>query len=89
VPVLAGVAVKVTGVPAQTGPAGLAAKATVGVRFGFTAIVMVLDTAVFDVKQVPPLILMEQEIISPFTRLDEVKLFTALLCTGFPFTRKV
>jgi len=84
VPVLAGVAVNVTGVLAHTGPAGLAAIATVGVMPGFTTIVMVLDAAVFDVKQVAPLIVIEQEMIVPLVRTDEVKLLVAPLCTGFP-----
>jgi len=76
---LADVAVKVTGVPAQTGPAGLTVIVTAGVWFGFTLTGIVLEAAVFIVRQVPPLILIVQETISLLANVEEVKLFVALL----------
>jgi hypothetical protein len=72
VPLLLAVAVKVTGVAAHTGPAGLTASVNVGLRFGFTAIVIVLDAAVLDVKQFPPLILIAQETIVPLVSVEDV-----------------
>ena len=48
---LVAVAVKVTDVPVQIGPAGFAIILTVGVEFGFTAIVIVLDVAVVGTAQ--------------------------------------
>jgi len=88
-PVLLAVAVKVTGVAAHTGPVGLTASINAGLRFGFTAIVIVLDVAVFDVKQVPPLIAIEQETVFPFDNVEALKVLEELLCTGFPLTEKV
>jgi len=86
VPVLAAVAVNVMGVAAQTGPAGLAAKTTAGVKLGFTAMLMAFDDAVLAVKQVPPLTVIAQVTLFPFTSVDEVYVLAALLCTGVPST---
>jgi len=82
-------AVNVTGTVAQIGPAGLAANTTAGVRLGFTAILIVLDAAVLAVRQVPPAIVMVQVTVLPFAKLEVVKVFDALFCTGLPLTRKV
>ena len=79
VPVLAAVAVKVTELPAQTGPAGSTDIEFVAVNNEFTEMVMMLETAVLLVKQVPPVIFISQEILSPFARVLEVNIFEALL----------
>jgi len=84
--VLAAVAVNVTGMAAQTVPAGLAAKITAGVRFGFTVMLMAFELAVVDVKQLPPLILISQVTILPFDKLEEVNVLAALFCTWLPLT---
>ncbi len=64
-PVLAAVAVNWTLVPAQIDPAGFAAIVTVGVLAGVTVIVIVLDEAVVELIQVPPLILISTVTASP------------------------
>jgi hypothetical protein len=51
--------------------------------------VIVLDVAVFDVKQVPPLIVIAQETVFPFAKVAELYVLEELLCTGFPLTEKV
>jgi len=89
VPVPVAVAEKVTGVPAHTVVTGLAAMVTAGVNTGFTAILIVLDVAEAAVKQVDPLILIEQVTISPLTSVEDVNVFAALVCTGLPLTKKV
>jgi hypothetical protein len=60
--VFAAVAVNVTLVPKQIGDAVPVAKVTEGVEVALTAIFTVLDAAAFVVMQLPPLMLMLQEI---------------------------
>ncbi len=60
-PVLPAVAVKVAVAPAHIGLVPVVcAMLTVGVRFAFTVMVIVLDDAVLVVKQVPPVTVMSQ-----------------------------
>jgi len=83
-PPFVGVAVKVTEVPAQIAPGGLAVIFTAGVRFGFTNIVILLEVAVAGETQFA----LEVRItftISPLTR--EAELYVAAFVPTFiPFT---
>ena len=65
------VAVNVTDVPAQIELCGEAVILTVGVE-DITVIIIVLEDAVFDVRQFPPVIVMSQVTASPLTSEDEV-----------------
>ena len=56
---------KVTDVPVQMAPEGEAPMLTVGVTPAFTDIVIVLDVAVFEVRQVPPVIVISQVTVLP------------------------
>ena len=64
-PRLDGVAVKVTEVPVQIAPEGEAPMLTVGVTLELTDIVIVFDVAVFELRQVPPVIVMSQVTVLP------------------------
>jgi len=64
---LVGVAVKVTEVPAQTAPGGLAVIFTAGVRTGFTSIVILLEVTVAGETQFALEIIITF-IISPLTK---------------------
>ena len=61
----------VTDVPAQINPCGEAAMLTVGVE-AITVINIVLEDAVFDVRQLPPVIVISQVTTSPLISEDEV-----------------
>ena len=76
-PVLAAVAVNVTGVPAQIAPVGIAAMETVGVRLVFTIMVMVLELAVVAARHVPPATVISHVILSPVTNVVVVKVVDA------------
>ena len=78
-PRLEAVAVKVTDVPAQMAPDGDAAMLTVGVTFAFTVMVIVLDVAVVDVRQVPPVTVITQLTASLLASVVLVNVFDALL----------
>ena len=69
---LLAVAVKVTGVPGHMVADGTAAIVTEGVRFGFTAMVIILEVAVLEVKQVPQVTVISQETVLPLIRVAEV-----------------
>ena len=77
-------AVKATEVPGQMAPAGKAAMLTVGVRFGLTLMVIVLEEAVVVVKQVPPVTVMSQVTALPLARVVEVKVLDVPDCTLLP-----
>ena len=86
---LLAVAVNVTDVPAQIGPDGDAAMLTVGVILEFTTMVIVLDVAVVDVKQVPPVTVITTSTVFPFASVELVKVLDAPLCTLLPLTLKL
>ena len=67
-PPLVGVAVKVTEVPAQIAPGGLAVIFTAGVRIGFTNIIILLEVAVTGETQFA-LEVMITFTISPLTKV--------------------
>ena len=69
---MAGVAVKVTDVPAQMAPKGDAAIVTVGVMLAVTTMVSVFEFAVLLLKQVPPVIVMVQVIVLPLASVVDV-----------------
>ena len=69
-PVLVALAVNVTDVPAQIKPCGETAILTAGVE-AITIINIVLEDAVFAVKQVPPVIVISQVTASALTSEDE------------------
>ncbi len=83
-----GTAVKLTMVPVQICPAGFAETRTAGVTFGFTCIAMVLDAAVAEVRQVPPLIVISQVTTSPLISVELLNDPNAPFCTLIPFTLK-
>jgi len=87
-PVLFAAAVKVTGVPEQIFPGGLAVMFTDGVRFGFTAIVMVFEVAEVEVRQLPPVIVISQVTVFPLASVELVCVLDALFCTEVPLTLK-
>ena len=68
---MVGVAVKVTFVPEQMAPAGLAAIETLAVTFGFTVMVIAFDVAGLPVAQVA-LLVITQVIMSEFTKAASV-----------------
>jgi len=70
---LVGVAVKVTEIPAQIAPPGLAEIFTTGVKIGFTSMFMVLEEAVGEARQAPPLTVMSQVTVFPFANVVVVK----------------
>ena len=72
----------------HTGPAGFAVIFTVGVEFGFTAVAIVLEPAVVEVKQVPPVTVISQLTVLPFASVVVVNILEALFCTLLPFTLK-
>ena len=84
VPPLPGVAVNVTGVPEQTGPAGTATILTAGVSAGLTTIVTVLDVAVAGEGQTA-LEVITTVTISPLVNEDELKV-EAFAPVFTPFT---
>ena len=77
-PPLVGVAVNVTEVPAQIAPCGLEVIFTVGVKIGFTNIFIVLEEAVVEARQLPPLIVISQVTVFPLARVEVVKVLEAL-----------
>lgn len=70
-PVFAAVAVNMSWLPAQTGPAGNTARLMVGVIKGITVTVMEFELTVLEVKQ-PPLMMIVQEILSPLFKVEQV-----------------
>ena len=88
-PVFNVIAVKLTGVPAQIGPAGEEVKLTIGVKRGITSTVILFESAEFEVRHVSPARVIRQVTTSPLARLFEVNVFDALLCTLFPLTMKL
>jgi hypothetical protein len=84
-PKAAAVAVKVSGLPAQTTPVGKTLMLTVGDKGVLTSSVTVFDVAVFDVKQFPVAII-EHETMSPSESVEDEKLLPAPDCTLTPFT---
>ena len=68
---MVGVAVKVTEVPAQTGPCGTAEILTLAAKSGFTVTVITLDVAGLPVTQVAVDNICTV-IWAPFTRPDDV-----------------
>jgi len=81
---LAGVAVNVTLVPAQTVLPGDAAMFTDGARKAFTVIVIALEVAVADVTQVTDDVI-TQAITSPLAS-DALEYVSLLVPTLFPFS---
>lgn len=73
------VAEKVTAVPEQTGPVGFAAMEMVGVNTGLTAIVTTFDVELLTVRQVAPVTVIVQLILSPLFSALVTKLFELLL----------
>ena len=84
-----GVAVNVTGVPAQIEPAGDATIATVGVTGSPTDSIIVLEVAEFIVRQLPPVRVIAQVIASLFTSAVVMYVFEAVFCTLTLFTLKL
>ena len=78
-PVFDAFAVNVTEVPAQIAPMGFAVMFTVGITGRFTSIVMTLEFAVFELRHVPPVTVIEQDTALLFASVVVVKLFEALL----------
>lgn len=83
------VAVKVTDVPVQIGPAGFAVIFRLGMEFGFTTIEMILEDVVVAVKQVPPVIVISQVTVLPLASVEVVNVLEALFCTLLPLTLKL
>lgn len=83
-----GVAVKVTEVPAQIVMAD-AVIATEGITVVVTFIVMVLDDAVVEAMQLPPVMLISHVMVFPFASVELVNVFDAPFCTLVPFTLKL
>lgn len=88
-PTFTGTEVKFTDVPAQIAPGGFAVILRVAAEVVFTEIVIVLEAAVVAVKQIPPVTVISQVIVLPFTSAVEVNVFEVLLCTLVPFTLKL
>jgi len=86
--VLPAVAVKVTEVPEQIIVADAPIE-TVGVRFGLTVIVMALDDAVVDAKQVPPVMVISQVTELPLVKVVLTYVFDDVFCTLVPPTLKL
>lgn len=61
---------------------------TIGVRFGLTVIVMVLELAEVEVRQLPPAIVISQVMVFPLASVELVNVFDAPFCTLTPFTLK-
>ena len=70
-------AVKVTAVPEQVFPAGFAVMFTVGVKFEFTTMLIILEVATVDVRQLPLAIVISQLTVFPLARVEEVKILEA------------
>lgn len=79
---MVGVAVKVTEVPAQIGPAGLAAILTLGVTLVFTTMLMALLVAVLGEEHAKSLVKIHVT-ISPLLSVLVVKVLLVLLAPWF------
>ena len=69
---MVGVAVKVTEVPEQMAPTGIAAMSTLAAKVEFTAIVIPVEVAGLPVKQALGVAVITTVITSLFTNVDEV-----------------
>ena len=75
---------KVTEVPSQVGPGGLAEIVRLTVRFGFTTIVIGAEVAGLPAAQAALLVTM-QRTWSPVTSVDDTKVLEVTPGMGFPF----
>ena len=83
-----GVAMKLTLVPVHIAPEGNAVIFTDGVTIGLTVIVIALEVAVVDVKQLAPVIVITHVTVLLLANDGVVKILDVPFCTLIPFTLK-